>query len=171
MGACCYRLIYRPRFWENATLRFCVGLGELVSGWILLYVAFCTIIAISRQKEARSRTLPYSYRMTSRVLYRAQYHKQHCTLQAFEQFGTLYMHHLVDKQPTQSGFVPSTYKFRATTGPIVWAWSSELNHPNAVLMLAHRRTTLNHRLVSWGMPWSQHWYGYSDLYTFSHTNL
>ena len=40
--------------------------------WILLYVAFCTIMAISRQKEARSPD--YSlllFRMTSRVLYSA----------------------------------------------------------------------------------------------------
>ena len=29
--------------------------------WILLYVAFCTIMAISRQKEARAETMPYSY--------------------------------------------------------------------------------------------------------------
>ena len=37
-------------------------------------------------------TMPYSYRMTSMVLYSTQYHRQHCTLQDFEQFGALYMH-------------------------------------------------------------------------------
>ena len=35
----------------------------------------------------KSRLMPYSYRMTSRVLYSAQYHRQHYTLHAFEQFG------------------------------------------------------------------------------------
>ena len=35
--------------------------------------------------------------MTSEVLHCAEYHRQHCTLQAFEQFGTLYMHTLDDK--------------------------------------------------------------------------
>ena len=61
--------------------------------WILLYIAFCTILTISRQKEARRRdNALLLFLMTSRVLYSAQYHRQHCTLQAFKQFGTLYMH-------------------------------------------------------------------------------
>ena len=34
---------------------------------------------------------PYSYQMITRVLYRAQYHRQHCTLQAFVQFF-IYIH-------------------------------------------------------------------------------
>ena len=33
-------------------------------------------------------TMSYSYRMTSRVLYSAQYHWQHCTHQAVEHFGS-----------------------------------------------------------------------------------
>ena len=82
---------------------------------ILLYVAFCTIMAISRQKEARSQTMPYSYRMDSRVPYSAQYHRQHCILQAFKQFGALYMHNPDDKYPTRPGFEPSTSEFQATT--------------------------------------------------------
>ena len=50
-------------------------------------------MAISRQKEARSRDYALLlFRMTSRVLYSAQYHRKHCTLRAFEQFGALYMH-------------------------------------------------------------------------------
>ena len=32
-----------------------------------------------------------------RVLYNAQYHRQHCTLHAFEQFGALYVHNHDDK--------------------------------------------------------------------------
>ena len=44
--------------------------------WILIYVAFCAIIAIPRQKEARSRDFAlHLFRMTSRVLHSAQYHK------------------------------------------------------------------------------------------------
>ena len=52
--------------------------------WMLLYVAFCTIMVISRPKETRSReyALPL-FRMTLRIIYSAQYHRQHCTLQAF----------------------------------------------------------------------------------------
>ena len=75
---------------------------------------FCTIMAISRQKEVG--TMPISYRMTSRVLYSAQYHRQHCTLQAFEQFEALYIHNIDDKCLTRPGFKPSTFEFRATTG-------------------------------------------------------
>ena len=48
-------------------------------------------------------------------LYIAHYHRQHCTLQAFEQFGALYMYNLDDKHPTRPEFEPSTYEFRATT--------------------------------------------------------
>ena len=36
--------------------------------------------------------MPYSYRLTSHVLYSAQYHRQNSTLHAYEQFGTLHMH-------------------------------------------------------------------------------
>ena len=34
-------------------------------------------------------------------LYSSKYHRQHCTLHAFEQFGELYMHNLDDKHPTR----------------------------------------------------------------------
>ena len=61
--------------------------------YIYVYIAlrrFLHIEAISRQKEARSRDYAlFKFRMTSRVFYRAQYHRQHCTLHAFEQFGVL----------------------------------------------------------------------------------
>ena len=53
------------------------------------------------------------FRMTSRVLYSAQYHRQHCTLHPFEQFGTLYMHSLDDKQPNRAGFEPGTPRLQA----------------------------------------------------------
>ena len=41
--------------------------------------------------------------MTSRVLYSAQYHRQHFTLYAFEQFGALYMHNHDAKYPSRPG--------------------------------------------------------------------
>ena len=81
---------------------------------ILLYVAFCTIMAISRQKEARSRDYALLiFRMTSRVIYSAQYHRQHCTLHVFEQFGALYMHNHDDKYPSRLGFEPGTPSLQA----------------------------------------------------------
>ena len=48
-------------------------------------------------------TMPYSYRITSRILCIAHLHRQHYTLQAFEQFGALYMHNPDDKHPTWPG--------------------------------------------------------------------
>ena len=39
--------------------------------------------------------MPYSYPINLRVLYSAQYHRQHYTLQAFEQFEALCMHNLM----------------------------------------------------------------------------
>ena len=74
-------------------------------------------MAISRQKEARSRDyalLSLLFRMISRVLYRAQYHRQHCTLHAFEQFVALYMHYHHVKYPNRPGFEPGTYRLQAT---------------------------------------------------------
>ena len=77
---------------------------------ILPYVAFCTILVLSRQKEARSRDYALLlFLMTSRVLYSAQYHRQHCTLHASEQFGALYMHNHADKYPARPGFEPGSW--------------------------------------------------------------
>ena len=57
-------------------------------------------MAISQQKEARSRDYALLlFPMTLRLFYSAQYHRQHCTLQVFEQFGTLYMHNHDEKEP------------------------------------------------------------------------
>ena len=62
-------------------------------------------MAISQQKEARGRDYALLlFRMTSRVLYSAQSHRHHCTLQAFEHFGALYMHSHDDKYQPQSGY-------------------------------------------------------------------
>ena len=72
-------------------------------------------MAISRQKEARSRDYALLlFRMISRVFYTsAQYHRQHCTLHAFEQFGALYMHNHDDKYPSRPGFEPGTPRLQA----------------------------------------------------------
>ena len=81
---------------------------------ILIYVAFCTIMAISRQTKARSRDYALLlFRMTSRVLYSAQYHRHHCTLQTFGKFGPLYMHNHDDKYPFRPGFEPGTPRLQA----------------------------------------------------------
>ena len=71
-------------------------------------------MAISRQKEARSRDYALLlFRMTSRVLSSTQYHRQHCTLHAFEQFGALYMHNHDVKYPSRPGFEPVTPRLQA----------------------------------------------------------
>ena len=54
-----------------------------------------------------------TYRMTSRVLYSAQHHRQHRTPQAFEQFGALYMHNLDD---SPSAIQTHDSEFRFLTG-------------------------------------------------------
>ena len=49
--------------------------------------------------------------MTSRVIYSAQYHRQRCTINAFEQFRALYMHNHDDKYPVRdSNLVHPGYK-------------------------------------------------------------
>ena len=87
---------------------------EWTNKCILLSVAFCTIMAISRQKEDQSRDHALLlFRTTLRVLYSAQYHRQHCTLHALGQFGTLCMQNHDDKYPARPGFAPGTYKLQA----------------------------------------------------------
>ena len=50
-------------------------------------------MAISQQKDARSRNYALLlFQMTSVFFNSAQYHRQHCTVHAFEQFAALYMH-------------------------------------------------------------------------------
>ena len=39
--------------------------------------------------------------------------RQHCTLHAFEQFGTLYMHNHKNKYPSRPGFEPGTPRLQA----------------------------------------------------------
>ena len=71
-------------------------------------------MAISGQKEARSRDYALLlFRMTSRVLYSAQYHRQYCTLHAFEQFEALDMHNHDDKYLPRPRFEPGTPMLQA----------------------------------------------------------
>ena len=71
-------------------------------------------MAILRQKVARSRdNALLLFRMTLSVFYCAQYYRQHCTLQAFEQFGALYMLNHNDKYPAWSGFEPGPSRLQA----------------------------------------------------------
>ena len=71
-------------------------------------------MAISRQKEARSRDyVLLLFRIASRALYSAQYHGQHSTLHAFEQFEALYMHNHDDKYPPRPGLEPGTPRLQA----------------------------------------------------------
>ena len=71
-------------------------------------------MAISRQKEARSRDYALLlFRMTSRVLYSAQFNRQQYTLQVFAQFGALYMHNHDDRYPARPGVEPGTSRLQA----------------------------------------------------------
>ena len=56
------------------------------SEWILIHVTFCTLRQYRDEAWSRDRDL-LIFRMTSRVLYSAQYHRRYCTLHAFGQFG------------------------------------------------------------------------------------
>ena len=51
--------------------------------------------------------------MTSRVLYSAQHHRQHCAFQAFEQYVALYMHNHDDKYSARPRFEPGTSMLQA----------------------------------------------------------
>ena len=94
-----------------------------INEWILLHDTSCTIMAISRQKEARRRDYALLLiRMTSRFFFSAQYHKQHSTLQAFEQFGALYIYAQPQWQisgPTR-GFEPGTSRLHPQS--IIFRW-------------------------------------------------
>ena len=51
--------------------------------------------------------------LTSRVLYSAQYHRQHCAFKAFEQFEALYLHSHDDKYPARPEFENGTSRLQA----------------------------------------------------------
>ena len=71
-------------------------------------------MAISRRKEARSRDYALLlFRMTSRVLYSAQFNRQQYTLQVFALFEALYMHNHDDRYPARPGFEPGTSRLQA----------------------------------------------------------
>ena len=105
---------------------------------------FLHIEAISPQKEARSRDYALLlFRMPSRVIYSAQYHRQHCTLHTFEQIGSLYMHNHDNKYPARPGFEPGTSRLQApvdTNEPVYPANTTHLR--NMYTMLDQRRSLL-----------------------------
>ena len=119
-----------------------------VSEWILLYVAFCTIMAISRQKEARSRAYALLlFRMISRVLYNAAYHRQHCTPHAFEQFGAVYMRNHDDKYPPRSGFEPGSSRLQVLKGNTA-CWVLK-----ALFLNRHLSCLFSEHKITLYMPW------------------
>ena len=73
---------------------------------------------LATEKKLEGEIMPYSFRIISRVLYSAQYHRQHCTRQDFPQFETLSIQNPDDKYPTRPGFDSSTSEFRDTTDPM-----------------------------------------------------
>ena len=83
--------------------------------------------------------------MTSRVLYSAQYHKQHCTRQAFEQFGALYMHNCNDKYLARPEFEPGTSRLQAAvdtndpSGPAVNPFKPEFTIVIFIVIFIHSK--------------------------------
>ena len=68
---------------------------------------------IATEGSSKTGLCPTLISMTSRVLYSAQYHRQHCTPHAFEQFVALYMHIHDDKYPRRPGLEPGTLRLQA----------------------------------------------------------
>ena len=86
--------------------------ADITKSWILFYVAFCILRQYRDRRKPEAGTMPYFlFRMTLRAPYSAQYHRQHCTPHAFEQFGALYMHNHDDKY---SRFEPDTSRLQAS---------------------------------------------------------
>ena len=82
------------------------------------------------RKKPEVGTMPYSCRMASMLLCSAHYHGQHCTLQAFEQFGELYMHDprlQTSGRDTNSEFLAPTGKNKPS-GPAAKGWISHITH-------------------------------------------
>ena len=79
---------------------------------------FCSAQSWQFRDERNSKvgTMSYSYQITPKRIHIAHYNRHRCTIQAFEQFGALYMHNRVDKHTNRSEFEASTSEFRATTG-------------------------------------------------------
>ena len=86
-------------------------------------------MAISRQKEAWSWDYALLlFWMTSGAHYSAQYHRQHSTLQAFDQFGALYKYNHDDKysEPGTSIELFISLLFYIT-------FSNRIVHPSVIL--------------------------------------
>ena len=71
--------------------RRCWSYIKTALGECLVGVSEYLLTSLSAQSwQYCDRRRPYFFRMTSRVLYSAQYQSRYCTLQAFVQFGALY---------------------------------------------------------------------------------
>ena len=64
------------------------------------------------RRKPEAGIMPYSY--FERLLYSAQYHRQHGTLHAFEQFVALYMENHDDKYLARPGFEPGISRLLAS---------------------------------------------------------
>ena len=104
-----YRLaVYSSGRYHQVLVTFYPDLVTMDTRMKWVNIALRRSAQYSDRRKHEVATVPYSYRMTPRVLYSAQYHRHHCTLHAFEQFGALFMHSPNDKHPTQPEFEPST---------------------------------------------------------------
>ena len=126
----------RYRRWHNieTTLVQCIAYEGL------MYV-FVESWQYRDRKKPVVGTMPYSYRIIPRIRYSAQYHRQHCTLQALEQFRTLLMHNLDYKPLIRPRFEPSTSKFLAKLGVEAMSqlpWMSDTIIVNSLYKIVNR---------------------------------
>ena len=84
------------RRWANAL--WLLGISLWLTQWLQCVSEYC-FTSLSAQsclcrdgRKSEVVPMPYSYRMTSRVLCGARYLSQHCIFQSFEQFEALHMH-------------------------------------------------------------------------------
>ena len=108
-------------------------------------------MAIPQQKESRSRLLPYSYRMTSRV-YSGQYHYNTLHSGPLNNLEHCIMHHLDGRYPTPPIFKHSTFEFRATTGSNEPSGLKSVGKKHNKLCYVMKRRTI-HRITV-----KRHWY-------------
>ena len=112
---------------------------------------FCFTSHSAQSWQYRDRRKDYAlllFRMTSRVLYSAQYHRQHCTLKAFEQFGELYKY----AQPR--------WQISGPTG--IRTCYIQLGYKLQSIQMSHRGRRLNQQRVSESTVHS--WYDQSVLF-------
>ena len=80
-----------------------------VSEWVFLH----NHGNIATERSPKPGLCPTLISKDFKGFYSAQYHRQHCTLKAFEQFVALYMHSHDDKYLARPGFEPGTSRLQA----------------------------------------------------------